>query len=527
MTNTLSIIRTLLIYGLCLPLAIYLGYLLAMPLDRGSLMFLAAAILLPLVPILMQWHHVLLILSWNMSMVLFFLPAAPQLWLVMTAISLGLTTLQHILKRNVVFTNVPSVTAPLVFLAAVVVITANLTGGFGFRAFGGEAVGGKRYVNILAAIAGYFAITSHRVPSGKAVTYVALYFLGSLTMIMGSIAPWMPMGMRYVYALFPVESFSSLGGGQLGESVRLGGLTFGALAVCLYLLARHGMQGVFSLAERWRFLPFGFKGGLSFNQPWRVLFFFGILWISLLGGYRSVPVLLTVMLFFLFWLEGLFRTRFMPAMLLGGILVLAIALPFADKMPLMVQRSLSFLPINITPEAKLMGENSSEWRLKMWRDTVPSIPQYLVLGRGYSIDARELDAASNFAEFTQNDETSGFGASLASDFHNGPLSLIIPLGAFGTIAFLWFLIASYRLLHNNYRHGDPQYRQVNSFLLAYFLTKATFFLLIYGSFQNDLMVFTGLVGLSASINGGMSQPVKKVVANPAYLPFRLPRAAKV
>lgn len=529
MTNSLSIIRALLIYGLCLPLAVYLGYLLAMPLDRGSMMFLAAAVLLPLVPILMRWHHVLLILSWNMSMVLFFLPASPQLWLVMTAISLGLTTLQQILKRNIVFTSVPSVTAPLVFLAAVVVITANLTGGFGFRAFGSEAVGGKRYVNILAAIAGYFAITSHRVPPGKAVTYVALYFLGSLTMIMSSIAPWMPMGMRYVYALFPVESLGSFSGGQLGQSMRLGGLTFGALAVCLYLLARHGMQGIFSLGERWRFLPLGFKGGLSFNQPWRVMLFLAILWVSLLGGYRSVPVLLILMLFFLFWLEGLFRTRLLPVMLMAGILVLAIVLPFAEKMPLMVQRSLSFLPIRITPEAKMMAESSSEWRLKIWRDVAPTIPQYLVLGKGYSIDVRELDTASNIAEFTQNDETSGFGASLASDFHNGPLSLIIPLGAFGALAFLWFLIASGRLLYNNYRYGDPPYRQVNSFLLAYFLAKVAFFLLVYGSFQNDLMVFTGLVGLSASINGGMGQPVKKAVTNPnpAYLPFRLPRAAKV
>jgi hypothetical protein len=105
--------------------------------------------------------------------------------------------------------------------------------------------------------------------------------------------------------------------------------------------------------------------------------------------------------------------------------------------------------------------------------------------------------------------------------------LLIPLGAFGTIAFIWFLIAGYRLLLNNFRHGDPQLRQINTFLLAYFLTKVAFFFLVFGSFQSDLMVFTGLVGLSASINGGMSQPIKKVVTNPAYLPFRLPKVAKV
>lgn len=89
---------------------------------------------------------------------------------------------------------------PLIVLALVVIITAGLTGGIGLRALGGESYGGRRYVVILAAIAGYFAITSHRVPPGRAVAYVGLYFFGALTMIIGSLAPWMPAGLRYVRA---------------------------------------------------------------------------------------------------------------------------------------------------------------------------------------------------------------------------------------------------------------------------------------------------------------------------------------
>lgn len=526
MTNTLGIIRALLIYGLCLPLAVYLGYLLAMPLDRGSLMFLAAAVMLPLIPILLRWHHIMLVMSWNMSVVLFFLPASPYLWIVMTAVSLGLTILQHILKRDVVFASVPSVTVPLLFLAAVVLITANLTGGIGLRSLGGEAYGGRRYIMILGAIAGYFALTSHRVPAGRAVTYVALYFLGSLTLIVGSIAPWMPSSLRYVYALFPVESSEPFSGGVVGESVRLTGVTEAAVGVACFILARYGMKGLFALAERWRFLPFQFKGGFGVNQPWRVLVFLGVIWVGLMGGYRSTPINLAIALFLLFYLEGLFRTRMLPTFLMLGILVLAIGLPFIGNMPLMVQRSLSFLPLEINPEVRQTAEHSTEWRLKIWREVVPTIPQYLLVGKGYSIDARELESAKNFAEFRPDD--AGFGASLASDYHSGPLSLIIPLGAFGVIAFLWFLVAGYRLLLNNFRYGDPQHRQINTFLLAYFGTKVIFFMLVYGSFQNDLMIFTGLVALSVTINGGMRQPEAKVTApNPAYMPFRLPKTAKV
>lgn len=526
MSNTLSIIRALLIYGLCLPLAVYLGYLLALPLDRGSLMFLAAAILLPLIPILLRWHHVLLVMSWNMTMVLFFFPGSPNLWIVMTAVSLGLTILQHILKRNVAFASVPSVALPLIFLAMVVLITAKLTGGIGLRSLGGEAYGGKRYVTILAAIAGYFALTSHRIPPERAVTYVALYFLGAATLVVGSIAPWVPSGLRYVYALFPVENLESLSGGEIGETMRLGGVSFGAVAVGSYLLARHGMQGVFTLGERWRFLPLTFKGGLSVNQPWRILLFLAMVWAGLIGGFRSVPILLIMTLFFLFWLEGLHRSRLLPTMILAGILALAIALPFVNKMPMMVQRSLSFLPIQIDPMVKIAAESSSEWRLKIWRDAVPLIPRYLLIGKGYSIDVHELETETQLSEFRAND--TGAGAALASDYHSGPLSLLIPLGAFGTLAFLWFLGASFRVLLNNFRYGDPTLHKLNTFLLAFFLTKTLFFFLVYGSFQTELMIFTGMVGLSASLNGGMRRPQKAGVTqtNPAYLPFRLPKAAK-
>ncbi len=89
------------------------------------------------------------------------------------------------------------------------------------------------------------------------------------------------------------------------------------------------------------------------------------------------------------------------------------------------------------------------------------------------------------------------------------------------------MIAGFRVLLNNYRYGDPQLHQTNTFFLAYFLTKAVFFFAVYGSFQNDLVIFTGLLGLSASINGGMRQPAKATAVNPAYLPFRLPKTAKV
>ena len=39
------------------------------------------------------------------------------------------------------------------------------------------------------------------------------------------------------------------------------------------------------------------------------------------------------------------------------------------------------------------------------------------------------------------------GAMLAGDYHNGPLSILMPFGMFGAIAFLWLLGAGLKVLY--------------------------------------------------------------------------------
>ena len=335
------------------------------------------------------------------------------------------------------------------------------------------------------------AITSHRVEPGKESLYTALYFLGGLTLIIGSLAPWIPSSMRIIFALFPVDSLVTDDSTPL-EYARMYGVTTAAVGVMCFILARYGMQGLLGAGERWRFLPLQFRGGFGINQPWRILAALVIGIVALMGGYRSVPITLIILCTLLFFIEGLHRTHWAPFFLFLGILSFAIAIPFVQKMPFTIQRSLSFLPIEVSPMAKENAEESSEWRLRIWREVIPTIPQYLLVGKGYAIDAREQEMAEGLGELNRFD-SGGEGAIRASDFHNGPLSLIIPLGIFGAIGFLWFMVAGFRVLLNNYRYGNPAHHRINIFLLAYFLTKSLFFFAIFGSFQNDLALFTGMI----------------------------------
>src|ERR1019366_6390362 len=82
----------------------------------------------------------------------------------------------------------PSVTTSLLVLTGVVVATGLLTGGFGVLALGGSRYGGKRYFYFMASVAGYFALTSRRIPTHRAGFYTALYFLSALTYALSDLA---------------------------------------------------------------------------------------------------------------------------------------------------------------------------------------------------------------------------------------------------------------------------------------------------------------------------------------------------
>src|SRR5437016_12230727 len=164
MASTINVPRAHLIMGLCLPLAILLGYFLAQPLDSTSIAVVVLVLSMLSVPVFMKWHHPLLVLSWNACANPLFLPGRPSLWMLMGVISLSFAILTRSINSQRRFIHVPSITKPLIFFAGVVLLTAQLTGGIGIRALGSERYGGRGYFFIFAAIAAYFALTSQRIP---------------------------------------------------------------------------------------------------------------------------------------------------------------------------------------------------------------------------------------------------------------------------------------------------------------------------------------------------------------------------
>src|SRR5512136_1346763 len=95
MSNASALFRSLVVYGLCLPLAITLGYLLANPLELTTFAVVVIVLCTLTIPFFLRWHHAWLIATWNMSAVIFFLPGRPTVWTAMVAISFSIAVLQY------------------------------------------------------------------------------------------------------------------------------------------------------------------------------------------------------------------------------------------------------------------------------------------------------------------------------------------------------------------------------------------------------------------------------------------------
>jgi len=314
-------------YGACGVVALLLGYLLATPTAFTSLAGLALVLGILAFPLLMRWHHPALLLTWNAALVAGVLPGQPSFGVLMAGISLFFHFLNRSLHRETAGQHVGSVAWALLFLTAVVLVTAKLTGGIAARAFGSDLWGAKRYLGVVGAVIGYFALVSRPIPADRAKLWVSLFFLSGATAAISNLIFMAGPAFYFLYLIFPTESVFLQANTQ-DNLTRLPGISWAALSVFFFMLARFGIRGLFDLA-----------------RPWRLAALVGVCALSLLGGYRTAVVIITLIFAAQFYLEGLFRTRLFWALLAGLFLGGALLVATVDRLPLSVQRSLSFLQI--------------------------------------------------------------------------------------------------------------------------------------------------------------------------------------
>jgi hypothetical protein len=502
MNNAPAILKSLVIYAVCVPLAVIVGYTLTDPLDFTTFAYAGILGLLLAFPLLLRWHYPLLLFSLNASMYLFFMKGRPDFWVVMVALSLGISLLERTMNSQMHFIHVPQITWPLVCMLAVIVMTAKLTGGIGLHSFGSEVYGGKKYVWLIVGILSYFALTARRIPPERVGWYFGLYMLSGLTGLIGDLYSITPSFLGFIFWMFPPSIFSpndvTASPFELGVT-RLGGIAGAAAAFAFWLVGRYGLRGIFLSGKLWR----------------PVLFIMASLLIFL-GGFRIKILSYLVVLGLLFFLERLYRTRALLVFVMASGLVAAAIVPLAPHLPFTFQRSLAFLPLNLSQESRKSAEDSSQWRIDMWKALLPQAKAHLLLGKGYAISMEDFEFMGRDTAFRTVDPSQQ-GLALAGDYHNGPLSVVIPFGIWGVIVFLWFTFAGMRVMYCNYRYGDGSLRTINTFFWATYLYVFFRFLFVYGTMTGDVMSLASIIGFSIALNGGVCRPAPKTV--PAQQPM--------
>ncbi len=488
MANALTVSRSQAIFGLCIPLAVLVGYLLARPYESTTLAVLVFLFTVILCPLIIRWYHPALLICWNAAITPFFLVGWVHLWTLVAWVGFVVALVSRAVNPEKKFINVPSVTRSLIFLTLVLLFTAATTGGMGARAIGSETYGGRKYFYILAAIAGYFALTSRRIPVEQAKLWTAIFFLTGVTSLFSNLIYIAGPKFYFLFYLFPAEF--AVGQAITAERVvnpivRVTGAMSAAWAVIFWLLAVYGL-----------------RGSLGLKKPWRAMLLLGAVGIGLTSGFRSFVVFLLLVVCVQFFLEGLHKTPLILVAVAGVIIGFGVLMGCASRLPFNVQRSLSFLPVPVDPAVRNDAEGTLQWRVEMWRYLLPEVPKYLLKGKGYAINPREhllsWESARRGAAPTSNP------AIVTADYHNGPLSVLIPLGIWGALALGWFWIAAGRVLYLNYKYGDPTLRLINTGLFALFIARVVNFIVFVGALSADMAHFVGLLGLSISLNGGVA-----------------------
>lgn len=506
MTNPAVAMRMLITYAICIPVAVLMGYLLTNPLDYGTMGFIGLVLLLLVSPIFIKWHYPIMVFGLGCPMTCFFLIGSPPLSQVVVLISLGLAVVERTTNSEKRFLNVPAMTWPLLFIFGVVFMTAKLTGGIGFHALGGDTGGGKKYLAVFAGVATYFALVSQKIPRARWKLYLALYLLAGFAGVFSDLFPVLPSPLNLINLLFPPSV-------SLDENVVVGTTRLGALSgafgiVPTYLLARHGLRGIF-----WT------------DRLWRPVLFLACLALTMLGGFRSVVSWYALLIVLMLFLEGLHRTRVTALLVmicLMGAMLLGV---FSERLPYTFQRALCFLPFKWQTEAVMNAQGSSDWRHGIWRAMWPKVPEYLLLGKGFALSQEDYQNIGNgaFSQIRNSHlDASEEPLAISSDFHNGPLSTLIPFGLWGGIGMIWLMATTIFCLYRNYKYGDAELRVFNAYMLACGLALIFNFFFIFGAFPNDVNGLARLAGFSIAMNWGVARRPVQPSVNQLIKPRPLP-----
>ncbi|MFO7534540.1 MAG: hypothetical protein R6X19_02465 [Kiritimatiellia bacterium] len=167
-------------------------------------------------------------------------------------------------------------------------------------------------------------------------------------------------------------------------------------------------------------------------------------------------------------------------------LTLSVLVMVSSQLPVMYQRSLSWLPfVDVSANAQIDAAVTSQWRIMVWKRAFEELPQYLLIGKGFAFSRDEM---FSYVNWTMNDYSYVLSVH---NYHNGLVHILVDLGLPGILFALGFVAVvykkHYRLLSANW--NSPMLCHFHRVMLAGFAAQVVVYLVVGGNVMTMLTLF--------------------------------------
>ncbi len=349
--------------------------------------------------------------------------------------------------------------------------------GFGLRIMGSSQQGGRLYLQQLICAILPLLFTMVRMNEKTLVRVLTIMWLLSTTYFVSDFAYTFGGSSNFLLQFFELSA-DALNFERMTYHFgirRFQSFNNAGIGLIFLLLSRHKLQDFFGRSGWW-LLP-------------TAVAIFGV---SLLSGHRGYILLVMGTIVVVAVAQRFFTVRTLILAPLSAVLLVLLAYSWADRAPLAVQRAISFLPgIDVNPHAAADASNTMHLRRILRRVGISMIPEYLVVGRGFTkyLDVERMPFDTEGVEFHVAQGV----------FYNGFIGLLVNTGLPGTVGMLLVItggtMLSVRVLRLVRKLGsDDTFTRSCSVLGGFFLTSALFFLLLHGDSEFALKTFALQLG---------------------------------
>jgi len=344
----------------------------------------------------------------------------------------------------------------------------------GLSLFGSGSVGGRPYLLFGVGLISALLLSVIRVPYYELKKIFSLSILGGVANIIlsffgylvPSVGQW--IGVGYVQSEYSMQAEGQGGAGRLGFIIRLGpnlALWISSVINPLRAVIKVAWLPLIIIA----FMSAGLSGYRNVIAATGLTFVIGIIY---RGGLSSL--LTSVAVFVL------------------GLMLVSTVNSF-NPLPPKLQRSLTFLPGSWEQEYIDEAQESTDWRVEMWKEVLFTEHwiKNKIIGDGLGFTREELEYQEELRYNKGGGSSFGFDSHRATvlvngDYHSGPVSAVRTVGYLGLFVMLFcMLMIAYRAHRLIIRSKNRKFLPLVLIVCIPLIWAPIFFLFVFGGFSKD------------------------------------------